>query len=80
MVSTLLAQKTVFILGTTNVLSILLISFTCRCMGFHKLTNRLFKYKWYQKLYSLHCYYWWALFASVIIHATLAVITFGNPF
>jgi len=49
-------------------------------MGMHDFTNKLFKYKWFQKFYSYHCYYWYALFISVALHVILAFSLFGWPF
>ncbi|MBI2665089.1 hypothetical protein HYX12_00525 [Candidatus Woesearchaeota archaeon] len=72
--------QVLFLLGITNVLCLLLISLSCRCMGMHKLTNHLFKYDWYKKFYSYHCYYWYALYISVISHAILAFAIFRWPF
>jgi len=80
MIPTIWLTRIVFILGVTNIISILLVRFTCRCIGSNKLTLGLFKYKWYQKIYSYHCLYWWIFIVSVIIHATFAIMLIGVPF
>lgn len=70
--------KLVYVLGIVNLTGLALVLFTCRCtLGrFSKLWN----IKWYQKFYNLHCYYWWIFLISVFLHATLALIVYGNPF
>jgi len=80
MIPTIWLARIVFILGITNVLSLLAVRLTCRCMGSSKLTSGLFKYKWYQKLYRSHCIYWWIFIISVIIHATFAIMLIEIPF
>ena len=71
--------KTVFILGALNIIFIVLVILTCRCM-MPKSMKRLFKYKWYKKFYHLHKYFWWFFIISVFLHAVLAIIVYGNPF
>ena len=76
----LFTTKILMILGISNFLFLLLISSSCRCMGFHALTNKLFQYNWYKKFYSYHCYYWYGLWLSVTLHAVIALSLFGWPF
>ena len=66
--------------GIANVLFLLLISLSCRCMGMHNLTKGLFSNEWYMKFYNMHCYFWYLLYASVFIHAAIAIYLFGVPF
>jgi len=75
---TLLA-KSVFVLGILNMVFLLLIFLTCRCIlkGFG---GRLYKYSWYRKLNDYHCLLWWFFFASVLLHSIFAIIVYGNPF
>lgn len=73
----LLAQL-VFILGITNLVSLLLVLFSCRCM-LGTFVNKLWKYEGYRKFYSLHCYFWWLFVISVILHAVLAIVVYGIP-
>ncbi|MEK6885925.1 MAG: hypothetical protein AABX17_03090 [Nanoarchaeota archaeon] len=78
--SALLLTRLIFILGITNIISLLVVMSTCRCMGTHKLTLKLYEYKWYQKFYSYHCYYWYVFILSVILHVIFAMILIGIPF
>tara|TARA_Y100000310_G_scaffold324587_1_gene386609 strand:- start:42 stop:287 length:246 start_codon:yes stop_codon:yes gene_type:complete len=75
-----LGIKLIYILGITNILSIILVMFTCRCMGLYRLTNKLFQYPWFQKIYSKHCWYWYIFIISVFAHTILAFKILGNPF
>ncbi|MAG47109.1 hypothetical protein CL617_00765 [archaeon] len=72
--------KLVFILGITNIIALFLVLLSCRCMGSVKIINYFWKYEWFKKFYSLHCYYWWLFVISVLLHAVFAFIVFGNPF
>ena len=69
-----------FIAGITNLIFFLLIAFSCRCLGMHKLTKNLFQNETYMKFYKYHCYFWYALFISILVHVTLAFYLFGIPF
>ena len=73
-----LGIKILFVAGITNIIFLLLVLFSCRCMG-NPITKRLFGNKAYQKFYSKHCYYWWGFIISVIIHTALAFYLFGFP-
>jgi len=75
-----IALELVFIFGITNIIFLLLVYFSCRCMGGAKVTQKLFSKVWYQKFYSKHCYFWWGFFLSVILHTALAFYLFGIPF
>jgi len=75
-----LALKILFIFGLTNILFLLLLAFSCRCIGLHKITSKFLTYEKYRKFYNLHCYYWYGFFISVIIHTSLAFYLFGWPF
>ncbi|OGY47713.1 MAG: hypothetical protein A3J62_03985 [Candidatus Buchananbacteria bacterium RIFCSPHIGHO2_02_FULL_38_8] len=79
-ISTTLGIKLVYILGITNIISILLVFFSCRCMMGMKFFTRLAQYQWYKKFYSKHCYYWWLFIISVLFHTFLVFFIFGNPF
>jgi len=75
----LIAAKAAYLLGYANIISLLLVLFSCRCiMGIKPQT--LSKSKLYMKFYSCHCYYWWFFIVSVALHAVLAITAFGNPF
>jgi len=65
-------DKIVLILGITNIVFGLLVLFSCRCM-MGTFIKKFFDYNWYKKFYKYHCYYWWIFFASVFMHALLAL-------
>jgi len=66
-------------LGIINVILVLMVFFSCRCMLGKRFSDMLMKSGIYKKFYSKHCYYWWLLFLGVILHAVLAFIVFINP-
>jgi len=77
---TLLGPKIVFLLGMANILGILLIFFSCRCLIGNAFVQRMYQKDWYRKFYNAHCYYWWFFFISVVLHTVFAFLIFGNPF
>jgi len=77
MIDALLAVKILKIAGIANIIFIVLIFFSCRCLVGSKIVRQLSKYGWYQKFYSKHCLLWWLFFVSVIIHTFLAFYLFG---
>ena len=77
LIEPLLGARLVFVLGITNIILLLLVFFSCRCVGGRFLRPGG---KWYASFYKAHCVYWVLFFASVILHAVLAVLVFGNPF
>lgn len=74
------APRVVFILGIVNLLTGLSIYFTCRCIPVGKMGKQLMQKEWYKNFYKYHCVIWKIFWPSVIIHAILAIITFGFPF
>jgi|TARA_Y100000310_G_scaffold141404_1_gene140868 hypothetical protein len=74
------ATQLIFIFGIINVISIILVFFSCRCLVGAKLVKRLWQYDWYKKFYKMHCYYWWLFIISVLLHTILAFYVFGIPF
>lgn len=72
--------QVLIIAGYLNILFMILVLLTCRCIGFWRLTKGLMKYRWYQKLYSKHCYFWYGFFISVLIHTLTAFSLFGFGF
>lgn len=72
--------KLVYTFGITNIVSIVLIYFSCRCLVQPKIFQKLLTYNWYRWFYKQHCWLWWIFFVSVILHTFLAFILFGNPF
>ncbi len=75
----LILARTTYILGWLNILGLILVLLSCRCIIGLKPTV-FGKSKFYMKFYSYHCYYWWFFIASVLAHAILAITTFGNQF
>lgn len=76
----LTGYRLTFVFGITNIISYLLVFFSCRCLIGVNFVKKMRKYKWYQKYYNLHCHYWWFFIISVILHLLFALVTFGNPF
>ena len=78
------AVQVVFVLGIVNIVSGLLVFFTCRCMPGARLTVRisgnLMKYAFYRRIYGYHCYIWWVFWGSVMVHAVFAIGSIGFPF
>jgi hypothetical protein len=75
----LTAAKASYMLGWTNIIGLLLVLFSCRCiMNLNQ--EKLSKSKFYIKFYQYHCYYWWFFIISVLLHAIMAIMAFGNPF
>lgn len=79
MLNPVLGAKLSYILGIVNLVGLALVFFSCRCLVGHRFVERMFKYAWYKKFYSLHCYWWYVFFASVFFHSIIAIATFGNP-
>ncbi len=65
------------IAGITNLVFLFLVFFSCRCLGGHRVLERLFKNSSFMRFYKLHCYFWWGFFISVIIHTFMAFSIFG---
>jgi hypothetical protein len=75
----LLAAKLTYLLGYANIIGLLLVLFSCRCINGIR-PKALSKSKFYPVFYRYHCYYWWFFIISVALHAVLAITAFGNPF
>ena len=75
----LLATRLIIVLGILNLITGVLIFFSCRCLSGSRLGNKLMKYQVYKRFYKYHCYVWKVFWPSVMIHAMLAVIFFGWP-
>ncbi len=74
-----IASWLIFTLGIINLVSILLILLSCRCIPGWKLTSKLMKYGVYKRFFRYHCYIWWVFWPSVVIHAIFAIGRFGIP-
>ena len=75
----LLVIRLIFILGIINLVTAVLIFFSCRCLPGSKLGKKLMKYRGYQRFMKYHCYIWSVFWPSVVVHAVLALIFFGWP-
>ncbi len=73
LIDPVLGLRLIFILGITNIIGLLLVLLSCRCIG----SARLFRHGWYKKFYNLHCYFWLLFIGSVLLHTTLAFLVFG---
>jgi len=71
------AFQVLFIAGITNIVFLLLVLASCRCMDFSKIT-RVFTRN--QKFFNMHCYYWYGFIISVLVHTVMAFYLFGWPF
>jgi hypothetical protein len=80
MFHSILVAKLIFILGIINLVAVVLIFCSCRCVSGNRIAGRLMKYSAYQRFFSYHCYIWWVLWPSVVVHAVLAIAFFGVPF
>ncbi|HEX7476071.1 MAG TPA: hypothetical protein VF318_08920 [Dehalococcoidales bacterium] len=80
MFSTLVMLRIVFITAMINILSISLVLFSCRCMNIWKITAGLNKLAWFKRFFKWHCYLWYVLLPSIIIHAIFALKLIGIPF
>lgn len=80
LISPELGLQIIFLAGIANVLFLILIFFSCRCLAGPKITTWLFKYDWFKKVYKYHCYYWWGFLVSILIHTFMAFYIFGWPF
>ena len=79
MATELLIAKATYLLGYANIIGLLLVLFSCRCIiGINP--KALTKTKFYLAFYKYHSYYWWFFIISVALHAILAITAFGNPF
>jgi hypothetical protein len=76
----LVTVQIIFILGIFNLVAAVLIFFSCRCLPGSRWAGGLMKYSAYKRFYKYHCYIWWVLLVSVVIHAGLAFAFFGSPF
>jgi len=71
--------KLIFYLGILNLIALVFLFITCRCLPMSRVGKNLMTNRYYKKLYKYHCYLWYILGISVIIHASLAIIFYGIP-
>lgn len=80
MFQTLTAARVLFALGIVNLVTGLMVLFTCRCLPTSRLGHNWLQHGKYKSFYKYHCYYWWVFWISVIIHAIFGLGLIGNPF
>ncbi len=78
--NTLFLAKAIYILGILNIVGLLLVFFSCRCLPGMRWLKPLWGAAWYRAFYRRHCWYWYFFFVSVFLHAVLAMYLYGNPF
>ena len=76
----LLATRLVFVLGFVNLISLLALFFSCRCMGGLGLYSRMSRFRIYKIFYRYHCVYWVLLGLTVTAHLGIAISVLGIPF
>ena len=75
----IVVAKLIFVFGIINLLTVVALFFSCRCVPGNPVMGKLMKYRSYQRFFRYHCYLWWVLLPSVVVHATLAILFFGIP-
>ncbi len=79
LIGPLLGARLSFILGITNIIGLLLVLGSCRCiLGWQP--KFLQSRKWFMSFYGYHCWYWRLFLLSVFLHALVSIATFGYPF
>jgi hypothetical protein len=77
---TLAATKVIYAFAIIILVAGLLVFFSCRCLPGSRIARTWMQHERYKRLYKGHCYYWWVLWISVIVHAVFAIGFLGNPF
>ncbi len=75
----LISIKTIYILGISNLVFLVLVLFTCRCFVGTKFYIQLLQKPWFKKFYNFHCWFWRGFVLSVALHTTVAFLLFGIP-
>jgi hypothetical protein len=76
-----LALKIIFISAVLNVVLLIMLSLSCRCVPMlGRLGNKLMSYRPFQNFYKIHCYLWTIFWISVIVHMVFAIALIGIPF
>jgi Ni/Fe-hydrogenase subunit HybB-like protein len=76
-----LALKIIFISAILNVLLLIMLTLSCRCIPvLSRAGNKLMSHKPFQNFYKLHCYFWLVFWISVIVHMVFAIALVGFPF
>ena len=69
-------MQIIMISGILNIVFLVLVLVSCRCIGFWRISKGLMKYKWFQKIFKYHCWYWYGFIISVLVHTVSAFILF----
>ncbi|MFB6216814.1 MAG: hypothetical protein ABEJ72_07590 [Candidatus Aenigmatarchaeota archaeon] len=77
LVDPVLAARLTSFLGLTNILGVVLIILSCRCIAGGRIYARLKDYELYMKFYKRHCYYWYFFIGSVLLHTAFAFVAYG---
>ncbi len=80
MFTPLIMVRVVFVTAMINLASVSLILFSCRCLNMWKITSGLNKQAWFKRVFRWHCYIWYILVPSIVIHAVFALKVLGIPF
>ncbi len=80
MIPAVVMLRVVFVTAMINIVTILLILFSCRCINTWKITSGLMKMAWFKRFFKWHCYVWYVFLPSIIIHVIFALLALGNPF
>ena len=75
----LTAARMIFFLGILNAILIILVLLSCRCVSGSRIGSVLTNRRLYKRFFSKHCYLWYLLCPSVVVHAFLAVMFMGWP-
>ena len=67
-------ENIILVTALINLISVLLLFFTCRFVPRFKTTRPLIDKNWFKWLYRYHSYVWWLLAPSVLIHAVIAIL------
>ena len=74
-----IAPRIIFFLGIVNLLTGLLVFFSCRCLPGSKIGAALMQKPPYKSFYKWHCHLWKVFWPSVLVHTILALTFFGWP-
>ena len=80
MISAELGLRLIYVFGITNILFLVLVLLSCRCMGVPQITEKLFQSEKFKRFYKYHCYFWWGFILSVVLHTLFAFYFLGSPF
>ena len=69
-----LIENIILVTALINIVTVLLLFFTCRFIPTFNLTKPLVNKKWFKTIYKYHTYIWWLLGPSVLIHAVIALL------